>query len=130
MTDRLDVSGVRHLVSDPSDLLGALRLASRHSDHIARMMTRRGDVLDTLAGGPEVPMAAALAQMRLAGEGKVVGDAMRDMRRAKEAAQLVIAAADLSGAWTSDRVTQELTTLADLAVQTSLRLSVREGWAQ
>ena len=130
MTDRLDVSGVRPLVSDPSDLLGALRLASRHSDHIARMMTRRGDVLDTLAGGPEVPMAAALAQMRLAGEGKVVGDAMRDMRRAKEAAQLVIAAADLSGAWTSDRVTQELTTLADLAVQTSLRLSVREGWAQ
>jgi glutamate-ammonia-ligase adenylyltransferase len=130
MTDRLEISGVHPLVGDPSDLLGALAIATPHSDHIARMVKRRGEVMEMLAGGPEFPMSAALEQMRQAGAGASIADAMREMRRAKEAAQLAIAAADLSGAWTPDRVTQQLTHLADTAVQTALRVAIREGWAQ
>ncbi len=130
MTDRLAISGIRPIVADPSDLLGALTIASRHSDHIARMVRRRGDVLVMLVGGPDAAMSAALQQMQQAGAHASIADVMRDMRRAKEAAQLAISAADLSGAWISDRVTQELTHLADAAVQTALRVSVREGWAQ
>jgi len=130
MTKRLELSGICPLVDDPSDLLGALAVAARHSDHIARMMKRGGDVMEQLAKGPGAPMTAALAQMQQAGAASSIDRSMRDMRRAKEAGQLVISAADLSGAWTSDRVTQELTYLADAAVQTALRVSVREGWAQ
>lgn len=130
MTDRLAISGIRPIIADPSDLLGALTIASRHSDHIARMVKRRGDVLVMLVGGPDAAMSAALQQMQQAGAHASIADVMRDMRRAKEAAQLAISAADLSGAWISDRVTQELTHLADAAVQTALRVSVREGWAQ
>ena len=130
MTERLELSGLRPLVGDPSDLLGALGVAARHSDHIARMVKRRGDVMEQLANGLEPPMRAALAYMQQAGAASRIDSSMRDMRLAKEAGQLVISAADLSGAWTSDRVTQELTYLADAAVQSALRVSVREGWAQ
>ena len=64
MTDRLEISGIRPLVGDPSDLLGALAIATLHSDHIARMMKRRGEVMQMLASGPEIPMSAALEQMQ------------------------------------------------------------------
>ena len=67
MTDRLEISGIHPLVGDPSDLLGALAIATPHSDHIARMVKRRGEVMEMLAGGPEFPMSAALEQMRQAG---------------------------------------------------------------
>lgn len=129
MTDRLAIIGIRPLVEDSGDWIGALTTAAHHSEHITRMMTRRGDVLEQLAAGPEAVMAAALEQMH----GAVVlpaDAAMREMRRAKEAGQLAISAADLSGGWTSDRVTQELTLLADASVQAALQLSVREGWTQ
>jgi glutamate-ammonia-ligase adenylyltransferase len=130
MTERLELSGLRPLVGDPSDLLGALGVAARYSDHIARMVKRRGDVMEQLANGLVSPMRAALAYMQQAGADASIDSSMRGMRLAKEAGQLVISAADLSGAWTSDRVTQELTHLADAAVQSALRVSVREGWAQ
>jgi glutamate-ammonia-ligase adenylyltransferase len=130
MTDRLEISGVRPLVGNASDWIGALKVAAQHSDHITRMVARRGDVLEQLAGGPETVMAAALAQMRNAASAAGAEPAMREMRRAKEAAQLAISAADLSGGWDSDRVTQELTQLADASVQSALQLSIREGWAQ
>jgi glutamate-ammonia-ligase adenylyltransferase len=130
MTERLELSGLRALVGDPSDLLGALTVAARHSGHIARMVKRRSDVMEQLPSGPESPMSAALAHMQQAGTASSIDSSMRDMRLAKEAGQLVISAADLAGAWTSDRVTQELTHLADAAVRSALRVSVREGWAQ
>jgi glutamate-ammonia-ligase adenylyltransferase len=130
MTERLELSGLRPLVGDPSDLLGALGVAARHSDHIARMVKRRSDVMEQLANGLEAPMRAALACMQQAGAASSIDSSMRGLRLAKEAGQLVISAADLSGAWTSDRVTHELTHLADAAVQSALRVSVREGWAQ
>ena len=128
MTDRLVLSGVRPIVREPSDLIGALALGATHAHHIARMMQRREDVLHRLADGPGALMAEALEQMRRADAGAT--ESMREMRRAKETAQLAICAADLSGTWTCDRVMEELTRLADTAVETALRLAIREGWTQ
>jgi len=128
MTDRLVLSGVRPIVRKPSDLIGALALGATHAHHIARMMQRREDVVHRLADGPGALMAEALEQMRRADAGAT--DSMREMRRAKEMAQLAICAADLSGTWTCDRVMEELTRLADTAVETALRLAIREGWTQ
>ena len=130
MTERLEIIGVQPIVSEPGDWRGALDRAGPLSDHIARMMARRGDVMEQLrAGGPDAVASAALADIAavaLAGDG--IASAMKRMRRAKEAAQLAISAADLSGGWAQDVVLEQLTALADVSVQSALRLSVREGW--
>jgi [glutamine synthetase] adenylyltransferase / [glutamine synthetase]-adenylyl-L-tyrosine phosphorylase len=130
MTDRLTLAGVRPIVADPRDWLGALRQAQPRSDHIARMMTRRGDVIEMLgSGGPDKVMAAALEEIRAAATSPDTIEAgMRRMRRAKEAGQLAISAADLSGGWAPDHVLEQLTALADVSVQSAFCMSVREGW--
>lgn len=129
MTDRLAILGIKPVVADPTDWLGALQAAAPHSDHISRMMSRRGDILEALKGaGPEAVMSAALSDMNSASS-QPQAEAMRQLRRAKEAGQLAISAADLSGAWLQDEVQQQLTALAEAAVQAALRLAIREGWS-
>lgn len=128
MAERLAINGIKPIVAAPQDWRGALDRAAPLSDHIARMMSRRGDVVEQLvSGGPDAVVAAALAETDAAAtDGMDTG--MRRMRRAKEAAQLAISAADLSGGWASDKVLEQLTALADASVQSALRLAVREGW--
>jgi len=129
MTERLEILGVRPIVADSADWLGALAAASPHSDHISRMMARRGDVLEVLRGaGPAAVAEAAVADMHAA-SGLAQAEAMRQLRRAKEAGQLAISAADLSGAWSQDEVQRRLTSLADASVQAALKLAIREGWS-
>ncbi len=130
MTERLEIIGIQSIAADPGDWRAVLDRAAPLSDHIARMVARRGDVVEQLvAEGPDAVVATALAEIRVvavAADG--IDASMRRMRRAKEAAQLAISAADLSGGWTQDKVLEQLTALADASVQTALRLSVREGW--
>ncbi len=130
MTDRLDIIGVKPIVAAHGDWRGALDRAAPISDHIARMIARRGDVIAQLGvGGPDAVVAAALADIAaVAAAGDGIDVSMRRMRRAKEAAQLAISAADLSGGWAQDVVLEKLTALADVSVQSALRLSVRDGW--
>jgi len=113
--------------------MGALNRASPYSDHISRMMSRRPDIVDALtpqAGGPDVVVEGALREIReAASAGQTAAEGMRAMRRAKEAAQLAISAADLSGGWTLDQVLERLTALADASVQSALTIAIREGWA-
>ena len=112
------------------DALGALRAAAQHSDYIARVERRRPEVLEQLAGGPQGVLATALAAMEAAGEiGGALDAPMREMRRAKEAAHIAIAAGDLSGIWNLDDVVERLTQLADASVKTALRLAIRSAWA-
>jgi len=112
------------------DALGALRAAAQHSDYIARVERRRPEVLEQLAGGPQGVLATALAAMEAAGEiGGALDAPMREMRRAKEAAHIAIAAGDLSGIWNLDDVVERLTRLADASVKTALRLAIRSAWA-
>ena len=130
MTERLEAIVVRPIVAEPGDWRGALDRAVPLSDHIARMVARRGDAVEQLfAEGADAVAKRALADINgvvVAGDG--IDVAMRQMRRAKEAAQLAISAADLSGAWPQDAVLEQLTALADASVQSALRLAVREGW--
>ncbi|MEQ1784296.1 MAG: glutamine-synthetase adenylyltransferase, partial [Hyphomonadaceae bacterium] len=130
MTERLEIIGIQPLVPDPSDWRGALDRAAPLSDHIARMVMRRGDAVEQLVSeGPDAAVAAALAEIHAAAEAADgIDPSMRRMRRAKEAAQLAISAVDLSGGWAQDKVLEQLTALADASVQSALRLSVREGW--
>ena len=112
------------------DALGALRAAAQHSDYIARVERRRPEVLEQLTGGPQGVLASALAAMEAAGEiGGALDAPMREMRRAKEAAHIAIAAGDLSGIWNLDDVVERLTQLADASVKTALRLAIRSAWA-
>ena len=130
MTERLDIHGVLPIAAERGDWRGALDRATPLSDHIARMRARRGDVLEQLgAGGPDAVVAKALADIAaVAIEADGINSAMKRMRSAKEAAQLAISAADLSGGWAQDVVLEQLTALADASVQSALKLAVREGW--
>ena len=83
MTDRLEIQGVRPIVAQPGDWRGALDRSAPLSDHISRMMARRGDALEQLgAGGPDAVVASALADIdAVAAEGDSLESAMRRMRR-------------------------------------------------
>lgn len=131
MTDPLAIAGVRPIVADPGDWLGALRRASAFSDHLARTTALRPDVLEMLERtGPDGVVAANIECMRqAAGQPDGLEGARRIMRKAKEAAVLAISAADLCGSWTPDAVLEGLTSVADVAVESALSLAVREGWS-
>ncbi|MDP3495467.1 MAG: bifunctional [glutamine synthetase] adenylyltransferase/[glutamine synthetase]-adenylyl-L-tyrosine phosphorylase, partial [Hyphomonadaceae bacterium] len=80
--------------------------------------------------GPEGVLAAALIDMEAAGAMSGPLDIpMRQMRLAKEAAHMAIAAGDLSGVWSLDDVVERLTRLADLSVRSALRLAIGSAWA-
>jgi len=130
MMDRLGNLGFGAVAGGEGDALGALRAAAQHSDYIARVERRRPEVLEQLTGGPQGVLASALAAMEAAGEiGGALDAPMREMRRAKEAAHIAIAAGDLSGIWNLDDVVERLTRLADASVKTALRLAIRSAWA-
>jgi glutamate-ammonia-ligase adenylyltransferase len=130
MAERLAQFGFGPLAGDAGDLRAALELAPRYSDHIARMTTRRPEIVAAiLASGPAAVVDEAVEAISAAGA--IAGpqeDAARQLRRAKEAAQLAISAADLSCLWTLDEVVQALTRVADAATQAALRVAIRASW--
>ena len=71
---------------------------------------RLPDVVERLTGlGPEEALKLSLRDMEAAGRLAGALDApMKAMRQAKEAAHLIIAAADLAGLWTLDDVVERL----------------------
>ncbi|OYX48685.1 MAG: bifunctional glutamine synthetase adenylyltransferase/deadenyltransferase [Alphaproteobacteria bacterium 32-64-14] len=131
MAIQLDTLGIAPVTGARGDLRGALELAPRHSDHIARMVARRPDVAEAiLASDAEAVVDQAVQDILAAGAMAGPLDApMRQMRRAKEAAQLAISIADLCCAWTLDAVVERLTRLADAATQAALSLAIRTSWA-
>ncbi len=130
MTERLKIQGIAP-ICDRGDWVGALRMAESSSDHITRMMSRRPEIVEELgATGPETIVANALKQMRAAASSDTsIESGIKALRRAKEAAQLAISAADLSGGWELDHVLADLTMLADVSTQSALTMAIREGWA-
>lgn len=131
MAERAEQSGFGPLAGEAGNLRAALELAPRYSDHIARMIARRPDIAEAIiASGPDAVVDQAVEAIRAAGAAAgPQEDAARQLRRAKEAAQLAISAADLSCLWTLDEVVQALTRLADAATQAALRSSIRASWA-
>jgi glutamate-ammonia-ligase adenylyltransferase len=125
MTDRLEPLGLAAIAGGEGDPVAALERASSQSPYLSRIQNRRPEIVGQLKeAGPDAVVEACLVDMRAAGAGKPE-DAMRSMRRAKEAAHLAIAGADLAGTWTLDQVVERLTGLADASVQSALRIAMR-----
>ncbi len=113
-----------------SGCASALARGAELAPYLMRTLRRREEVLDELrARSPDDIFRAKLNAMSDAASLADAGQAMGAMRRAKEAAHAVIAAADLAGEWDLDGVVQRLTELADVSIQTGLRLAIRDGWA-
>jgi len=131
MTDRLSSLRLRAIAGGEGDPARALDLAGPYSPYLSRLVRRMPQVAERLrAEAPAAVLDAALAEARAAGA--VAGPLeapMKSLRRAKEAAHLAIAAADLAGTWTLDQVVEAITQLADAAVQSALQVAIRAAWA-
>jgi glutamate-ammonia-ligase adenylyltransferase len=131
MNERLGQLGLAAIRGGEGDPVRAIGQAGASAPYLLRLGANNAPLLERLKSrGPDSVLADALDAMRAAGTiAGPVEPAMQAMRRAKDAAHLVIAAADLSGVWRLDRVVGALTDLADAAVATALRLAIRASWA-
>jgi len=111
----------------PEPVRALLEGAAGCSAFLAGLIAREADWLEAaLEVPPETAMAGILAEMPADGSG-ALADSLRIARRR---AALLIALADLGGAWGLDRVTASLTALADRAVQLGLVALVAEETAR
>ncbi len=109
---------------------GAIVRAADEAPYLARCLRRRPELVEALADEDAgVLLERYLGEVSRSGDEGDIPAGMKAMRLAKEAAHVVIAAADLSGEWGLDRIIGSITELADRAVQAGLRLAVRDGWA-
>lgn len=105
----------------PAELAALLRGAAGSSPFLAALMLREADWLEESLGlRPEEAFASVLAAA--AGD----GDAGPLLRQAKRRAALLVALADLSGAWSLDEATGALTALADTATARSMAEGLAE----
>ena len=107
----------------PEAVRALLEGAAGCSAFLAGLIAREADWLEAaLEVPPETAMAGILAEMPADGAA-ALADSLRIARRR---AALLIALADLGGAWDLDRVTASLTALADRAVRLGLVALVAE----
>src|SRR6185437_7456883 len=85
-------------------------------------------LLRLLKADPDVHLAALLADHgRAAATAKDEAEAMRQLRRMKAEAALLIALADIGGVWPVMRAERALTDLADSAVDAAARFVLAEA---
>ncbi|ETX28340.1 [glutamate--ammonia-ligase] adenylyltransferase [Roseivivax isoporae] len=94
--------------------------AAGSSPHLHRLVEREADWLEGAMDDPDGALPALFDDLR-AGAPDARADALR---QGKRRVALLIALADLGGAWPLERVTQALTDFADLAVQLAMEASV------
>ena len=80
---------------------------------------------DALPADPDTTFAALLSDLRAADQSP---DLPRTLRRLRARAALLIALADLGGVWSLAETTHALTTLADAALETGLRATLRKAF--
>ncbi|MBV8978104.1 MAG: bifunctional [glutamine synthetase] adenylyltransferase/[glutamine synthetase]-adenylyl-L-tyrosine phosphorylase [Alphaproteobacteria bacterium] len=102
--------------------------AAGNAPYLARLLVRQHALLrDLFAQGPQPAVEAACRLALSAAECASEAEAMARLRRAKRAAALAIALADIAGVWPLERVTRALCEFADAAVQGALRFLLREA---
>jgi [glutamine synthetase] adenylyltransferase / [glutamine synthetase]-adenylyl-L-tyrosine phosphorylase len=107
----------------------AASAAARNAPYLASLMTRRAD----LVAAPDASWPDRLLQDALDDAASIARDppgmdeAMRRLRRAKDAVHLGAAIADLAGAWNLARVTSALTDFADAALRAAMALAARDA---
>jgi len=107
-------------VTPSPDWADALRRARAHAPFLARALERRADLAELLARG-EIDDALALALTSGAG----VDDVGVALRRERLALSLVVAIADLAGAWDLAQVTGTLSAFADRALDAAIGAAIR-----
>ena len=114
-------SEVRHLLTSifgNSPFLG--RIVRLHADWLPRLLDR----------APEVALDDLLARVASASASETQADVMSSLRIAKSEAALLIAMADITGAWPLERVTDALTSFADACVRTCIDWLLRNAAAR
>jgi [glutamine synthetase] adenylyltransferase / [glutamine synthetase]-adenylyl-L-tyrosine phosphorylase len=104
------------------ELRGLLAATASCSPYLATLMTREAEWLREISGEPPEDTMRALVADAAAEDASALGPSLRI---AKRRAALLIALADLGGAWGLDEVTSALTALADRAVALGLEALVR-----
>lgn len=100
-----------------ADSAPLIEVMAAHSPFLADLCWAEAPTLGRLLDrGPEEAMQCALDPLTKADPAATRDAVASLLRRAKRQGALVAAAADLSGAWALDRVTQALSDLADLAI--------------
>ncbi len=111
----------------PGEVTALIAGAAGTSTHLDTLIRREADWLrEALADAPETTLPAILAAMEASGPAALAVT----LRRAKRRAALLIALADLGGAWDLEAVTGALTALADRAVALGLQVLVAEEIAR
>jgi len=103
-----------------SDWAEALRRARAHAPFLARSLERQPELAELLAEGDSV-QALDWARARGAHD-----DAAIALRRERLAIATVVAIGDLAGAYSLDRVVDELTGFADRALDRAIRAAIAE----
>ncbi|MBS7811906.1 bifunctional [glutamine synthetase] adenylyltransferase/[glutamine synthetase]-adenylyl-L-tyrosine phosphorylase [Roseococcus pinisoli] len=118
LRDRLAAGNAaqQSLVARP-DAAPLLEVMAAHSPFLGDLCwSEAPSLVRLLDRGPEEAMQCALDPLTKADPAATRDAVASLLRRAKRQGALVVAAADLSGAWTLDRVTQALSELADLSI--------------
>ncbi|TCI00364.1 bifunctional [glutamine synthetase] adenylyltransferase/[glutamine synthetase]-adenylyl-L-tyrosine phosphorylase [Roseococcus sp. SYP-B2431] len=118
LRDRLAAGNpTQQALGSRADAAPLLEVMGAHSSYLADLCWAEAPALTRLLDrGPEEAMELALDPLTKADPAAARDAVASLLRRAKRQGALVAAAADLSGAWSLDRVTQALSELADLAI--------------
>ncbi len=115
----MDVLGTtKAKAKNPPDWSGALRRARAHAPFLARALDRRDDLGELLGAGA---LDEALALVR----GVPSDDVGVALRRERLGLSLVVAIADLAGAWDLPQVTGTLSDFADRALDAAIAAAIR-----
>lgn len=107
----------------------AAAAAASHAPYLRRLMLRREDLLESPdQAWPERLLASAIAAAdAIAQTPPPIEVAMATLRRAKDAAHISAAIADLSGAWPLMQVTDALTRFADASLRAAIAVAAMES---
>jgi glutamate-ammonia-ligase adenylyltransferase len=110
----------------PESARALLRGVGGASPYLSRLIARAPDEAeDVLRRAPESCLADRLAEFRAAGELKDPPAQMRALRVAKARAALLIALAEIAGAWPTLEAAAALSDAADAAASAALRAALR-----
>ncbi|MCX7359789.1 MAG: bifunctional [glutamine synthetase] adenylyltransferase/[glutamine synthetase]-adenylyl-L-tyrosine phosphorylase [Alphaproteobacteria bacterium] len=103
--------------------------AASHAPYLRRLMLRRSDLLTSPdeAWAERILQEAIAAADALARAPRPIEEAMSILRRAKDAAHLSAALADLSGVWPLMKVTGAITAFADAALRAAIAVAATES---
>src|SRR5262249_23556066 len=106
----------------------AAALAHDNAPYLRRLMERRDDLLaDVDEEWPSRLLREAIADGEgIAAEPRGIDEAMRALRRAKDATHLATAIADIARFWPLERVTRAITAFADVSLRAALAVAGRE----